>query len=1145
MDLQNKYKKLDHREHVLTRPGMYIGSIEEDTQITWVFDSENQKMIKKEVKITPGLYKIYDEILVNAIDHITRLKQQKDLSQPVKNIKINIAKDTGVISVFNDGDGIEIEKHTEHDMFIPELIFGHLLTSANYDDSEEKIIGGQNGIGAKACNIFSKWFKIETVDYVRKKIYTQEFSDNMSKIGKPVIKACNKKPYTMITFLPDYQRFKLSALSDDMYSLFMKRAYDVCALTDSDVNVWINDKKLQDYKTFEKYADLYLGPKTEHPRFYERINDRWDIMVTYTDQIGFDQVSFVNGIWTMRGGKHVEYISNQICNMMAELITKKRKDVDIKPAHVKNYLMVFVKSVISTPTFDSQTKDMLTTPVSKFGSKAEINEKFIDKLYKSDLTEKAIGLCSMNESKQVKKTDGKKVSTLKGIDKLDDANWAGTAKSKECTLILTEGDSAKSMAIAGLTVVGRDRYGVFPLKGKLMNVKDMTAKKVSDNDEITNLKKILGLETGKVYTSIDDLRYGKVMIMTDADVDGSHIKGLLFNMFHTLWPSLLKINGFLTSLLTPIIKASKGTEELSFYTLTDFEKWKEQQQHSSRGWTIKYYKGLGTSKEKEAKEYFRAMKTLVYSWDNDEIDENALDLAFNKKRADDRKVWLGSYDRGNVLDYTREQVTFDKFINKDLIHFSNYDIERSIPCICDGLKVSQRKILFGCFKKNISSEIKVEQLTGYVSENTAYHHGEASLSGTIIGMAQDFVGSNNLNILKPNGQFGTRISGGKDHSSPRYIYTQLFPITRCLFKKEDEAILNYRDDDGLIVEPDYYIPIIPMVLVNGAIGIGTGFSTNVPCYNPYDIIHNLKCMLNDQQNNKKKLVPWYRCFEGGIIEINPGKYASVGKYERVNDTTVRIIELPIGYWTEDFKSHLETFVENNADVKKFESHYPTRSVNFLIMFASKDATDKYLALQENGHSLLENELKMLSTKNLTTSNMYLFNWHGQIQKYETVDDIMLEYYAMRLVYYQKRMDFMLGDLQHQIDVAQSKLRFVSDIINKNIDLTNKTKSEIEAGLYIKEYLPVDGNYEYLLRMPLYTLSQDNVAELKKHVNILEQQYQEMNDKTPKQIWLEELELLEKEYDTYMLDMEAEYKDTEHVDKKPVKKRRAPTIIKKA
>lgn len=203
--------------------------------------------------------------------------------------------------------------------------------------------------------------------------------------------------------------------------------------------------------------------------------------------------------------------------------------------------------------------------------------------------------------------------SLTGIPKLDDANDAGGRNSDQCTLILTEGDSAKALAISGLSVVGRDRYGVFPLRGKLLNVRDASASQVSNNAEIQHIKQILGLQHGKVrcwrggsecvaryrqvhnaaqqYDSVKQLRYGHLMIMTDQDHDGSHIKGLIMNFFHHFYPSLLKLPGFLVEFITPIIKVTRNGKTLAFYTMPEYEAWQESLGGSTRGWKVKYYKG--------------------------------------------------------------------------------------------------------------------------------------------------------------------------------------------------------------------------------------------------------------------------------------------------------------------------------------------------------------------------------------------------------------------------------------------------------------------------------------------------------------------------------------------------------------------------
>ena len=1148
-DVDKKYKKHELRSHIYSRPSMYIGTIDPNTIDTYIID-DNDKIIKKLITFIPGLFKIFDEAIVNAIDHAVRTRKDKENSNIVKNIKINIDKTTGIIEIYNDGMGIEIIKHTEYEIWVPELIFGELLTSSNYNDDEVRIVGGVNGLGIKLTNIFSKSFTIETIDSTRKKIYKQVFKENLTIKEEPEIKSCTKKSYTKITFLPDYEKFGLSGMTDDIYNLFKRRVYDVSACTDASVSVYFNDKKIG-IKDFEKYTDLFLETKTLQPRFYEMPNDRWEIVVAISSTGNYEQMSFVNGINTIRGGRHVEYITNAITKKLTEMALAKKKKT-IKPQHIKENLFIFVKSTIENPTFDSQTKETLTTLITKFGSKCELSEKFYEKLYKSGIIEMALSATEVVEQKKLVKTDGKKVNKII-VPKLDDANLAGTKDSKECTLILTEGDSAKTMAISGLSVVGRDKYGVYPLKGKIINVKDITLQKITENAEITNLKKILGLEQNKDYSKgIDTLRYGKIMIMTDQDHDGSHIKGLLFNVFQTLWNSLYKCEGFITSMLTPIIKATNNNtkEVISFYNMSDYERWTETLDKKSL-WKIKYYKGLGTSTDQEAKEYFKEMKQITYNYT--EESDSSIDLAFNKKRADDRKKWLSLYDKNEVLDYTEKSITYETFINKDLIHFSNRNLERSIPHICDGLKESTRKILFACLKRNLyTNEIKVAQLAGNVSEVTAYHHGENSLQEAIIGMAQIFVGTNNINILEPKGQMGSRISGGQDASSPRYIYTLLSKLTKLIFKDEDNMILNYLDEDGVSIEPEYYIPIIPMILVNGGIGIGTGYSTNIAQHNPSDIISiyleiiktissNIGKVLSLDDINKSidiindydiaELIPYYLGFKGDIYKNDKGNYISKGIYKWINNNTIEITELPIGTWTESYKEFLEELIVNNNHpyLKSFENHYTAKNIKFILKVAEgcKDELDAKILTEFN----------LTSSKNLGLNNMHLFSEKGCIKKYNTTSSIIKEWFKTRIHKYYERKEKQLSIMEEEYNLLSAKIRFIIDIIEGNIIIMNIKIKDIEDQLEKKEYYKNNDSYDYLLRMPISQLTMEKKEILEKEVKLLKDKIDNLKDMSIVSIWENELNELLVEWNKHKMMIEEDYENDLKGETTPQKPKR--------
>ncbi len=1113
-EISKKYQKLSQREHVLLRPGMYIGSIKDDEYENWIYNENLNKIEKKKINYVPGLYKIFDEILVNSLDHITRLiSLKKKNTNLVKNIDVIINKENNSITIYNSGDGIDIIKHEIHNMYIPEMIFGNLLTSTNYDDNTERIIGGTNGLGSKACNIFSKKFIIETVDAQRKLHYYQEFSDNMTQKTDPIITNYSKYPFTKITFIPDYDKLGISGLNNDIISLFTKRTYDIAGLTSESIQVSLNNSKI-DIKNFEKYSELYLNDKN---KIYEKVNNRWELIVSHNDN-GFECISFVNGIFTNKGGKHVEHVLNNLIKKLTEALSKKYKnEVNFKPQHIKDNLFLFINSTIVNPTFDSQTKDSLTTPIKSFGSKCEISQKMIKDIMNSDLADKIYETATLATSKKLSKTDGKKQSKLKGIPNLEDAIWAGTTKSNQCTLILTEGLSAASMAIAGLSVVGREKYGVFPLKGKILNTLDTNEQKIADNTEITALKKIIGLESKKNYKDLKSLRYGSLMLLTDSDVDGFHIKALLMNLFNSLWPSLIVQDGFLTSMLTPIIKVKKGKNEVQFYNINDYEEWKKN--NDSKGWELKYYKGLGTSTDKEAKEYFKQMKHITYTWDHDKSKES-LDMAFNKKRADDRKQWLYNYDKNITLDYNASQINYSDFINKELIHFSNYNLERSIPSICDGLKLSTRKILYSCFKRKLTKELRVAQLAGYVSENSCYHHGEASLQEAIIGMAQNFVGSNNINLLQPIGQFGTRIhSSGSDHASARYIHTALTPITQIIFNSTDNNILNYLDEDGYKIEPEFYMPIIPMILVNGVTGIGTGFSSSIPCYNPEDIVKIIRLMLDASTSDidVDEIKPWYQGFTGRIEKIKSTLY-SFGNYKLISSNKIEITELPIGTWTQDYKEFLEKYMEKNPKIlRDYESHYTESTVKFILDFYPGEISNNNLFKLDNTTGLIkfEKEFKLASSKNLSTSNMHMYSAKGNIIKCNSATEIIKLFYDLRIEYYDKRKNNIIDELKKDIIYLDARIKFILDIINNKLQISNQKKIDIENYLKQNKYPLIENKYDYLIKMPIYNLTYEKKEELVKELNEKNKLLDELEKTTLENMWKNDLNDFEKNYKLFV------------------------------
>lgn len=886
------------------------------------------------------------------------------------------------------------------------MIFGHLLTSSNYDDDEEKVTGGRNGYGAKLCNIFSTEFILETADSKTKKKYTQHWTNNMSQMGKASITTNKSDDYTKVTFTPDFSKFKMDGMDDDFEALVKRRVYDLAG-TSRGVKVWLNGERIK-VNSFKRYMEMYTKA-IKRERGEEAANDTSEVIVDTPDarwELGFavsdgtfQQVSFVNSIATTSGGTHVNYIADQVCAKLMDIVKKKNKNgAALKLNQIRNHIFLFVNCLIVNPAFTSQTKEQLTTKHTQFGSKCTVSEDFLKKIAKTEVVNNILHFAQAKADQILKKSDGGRRTRIDN-PKLTDANKAGTKDGYRCTLVLTEGDSAKGLAIAGRSVISADLFGVFPLRGKLLNIRDASIDQISKNAEIQNIKNFLGLKHKTEYTDCKSLRYGHLMIMTDQDHDGSHIKGLLINFLQVQFPSLLKIPGFLIEFITPIVKVFKGnprkpTKSRSFFTMPEYELWKEEHK-DERGWQLKYYKGLGTSTTEDAQVYFRDLdKHLKEFHTMQENEAELIELAFSKKKADERKEWLRQFKPGTYLDHTTKTISYADFINKELILFSMADNMRSIPSVVDGLKPGQRKVLYTCFKTNLRKDMKVGELAGLVSGLTAYHHGDASLQSTIIGLAQTFVGSNNINCLEPSGNFGSRLEGGSDTASPRYIFTRLSPFARRIFHSLDEPLLTYNTDEARTIEPEVYVPVVPLILINGSDGIGTGWSSTIPNYNPEDIVDNLRRLMKGEE--MVPMAPWFRDFKGAVTQMGSDRYKFSGIIKQTGDNEVEITELPIRVWTQDFKNRIVEIIKAEKGpsfIKDYDDYNTHEDVHFIIRME-----DKYMkaALEEG----LEEKFKL--TKSVATSNLVAFDAEGRITKYATVEDIMKEFYGIRIKFYEKR-----------------------------------------------------------------------------------------------------------------------------------------------
>jgi DNA topoisomerase-2 len=578
-----KYKKLSDVEHVLLRPGMYVGSIKHKTEDIPVLVEEKFKT--RSITYNPAFLKIFDEIVSNSVDEHRR--NPKKLNQ----LDVIVNSEKGAILVKDNG-GIVVERHPEHDEWIPELIFSNLKAGSNFDDSEERLVAGTNGVGSTLTNIFSKVFRVKTCDGKRE--FLQQFVNNMTdKQEAQVTPAKSKQGYTEIAFMPDFERFEMTTIDHDHMCMLEKRVIDLAACNPK-LKVSFNGKD-HTFASFEDYCKLYASDVIyiEGPR--------WKVGISYSNG-SMQQVSFVNSVETHDGGTHVDYVANQIVTHIRELIKKKHK-IEVRPQEIKNHMFLFVQSDIVNPIFSSQTKEKLITEPKQFGSTFEFTPQIIKKILTSEIVERILDWAQQKaiaeekkELRQLNKTLGRS-KILKLIDAKE------SSKRNECSLAIFEGDSASS---AFRKYRDPRTQGAFPLRGKFINVSDLSPLKVVKNKEVTALLSAVGLKLGE---EAKDLRYGKILIYSDADPDGDSIAGLLINFFGRYWPEIFE-QEVVCRVVTPIVVAKKGKDKKSFYTSEEFNAWVSDKS-KIKGWDIEYKKGLAALEDEEYKEIIKSPKLFI------------------------------------------------------------------------------------------------------------------------------------------------------------------------------------------------------------------------------------------------------------------------------------------------------------------------------------------------------------------------------------------------------------------------------------------------------------------------------------------------------------------------------------------------------
>lgn len=1119
-------------DHMLEKPG-FCGMNTDAFQykdFMQEIDSDEIKIFTLDIPL--GVSRAFLEIMSNASDYSNKAKADDPDTRPVE-VTITDRR----ISITNYGYPIPITKN-EEGIYIPEGVFGKLRSGQNIGEGDKNRNGiGMYGIGSKAVNVFSKYFKVDIVDPHYKKRYVQVWKNNSKEVGAPEITKSKEDSRVTVTYELDFKRFGMKCYSDREVMLFRRFCADISF---NDNNPIILNESECDFVDYKKYATAYFGEC--HDIIMVEDND---IRVIVADPIdrkrGSHIISFVNSMCTPGGGTHVAATADALCKLIKEKLNKELSDESKinKITPIKNLLSMIISARVVKPNMPDAGKTKLVSPTLKF----EWPTKIVNKIHKWEFVKVLKHGDLLKRQKLLTSTDGKKVKQL-AVDKYPkhielDANFAGGPKSDESTLFVVEGFSAAAYVKILINMLDGTSYnhGIFVVGGKFVNVTGCEDKpeKLAKHDVVCALKMILGLAEGCDYTekrNFKKLRYGNIVIITDADNDGSHIRALVINYFARYFPSLIDI-GMVKLMRTPMVRGNKGRQIVSFYSTAELEEWTKN--NSRNGWKFRFFKGLGSESKKDIE--IDMSESVYLSIVRDKKSMKYLDFAFDKKMSNKRKDMI--YNRqeyGSINVKKSDSYRITTLIKLDYVDYVITSLTRAIPGI-DGFKDAIRKILYLTTKEPIGKEFKLTHLAGELSSKVDYHHGEQSAFMAIICLARDYLGSNNLPCLQQHGQFGSRLDSGEDHGQPRYLFCSSPWWMKLIFHPDDNisGVLDYNvSEEGNRIEPSLLLPVIPTVMVNGVKGISCGYTSNIPAHSVLDVCEWLLSRIETYESGDNGLphilTPHYNWFTGEVEyrpitkkvnkkeideetqngdddhnvvieedELSEEEDQDNDKYYELTTSgryyykkgLLMITELPIGVQPSQIKNKLLDLVVNDR-LSDMEQDCGGDYVWF-SMPVDKSDLDEVLKIAQVRKStkitritVLDEDRRPVALKNTNQLMEMFFNW--RIKKYELRRDVLIQ--------------SIITDLNEK----NLRYKFIKLVLSGKIVVNKRKKSDIVVDM---ESHGIPGSI--FSKVKLKEFSKEQLDKISDEVNMLKSKLEDLKNSTPSSLWANDINQFKSEY----------------------------------